>query len=104
MRVWRPLEYEHHPRPLGDLEFIARVVSHILDRGEVMVRTYGLNANAHRGKVRKASRRMSTSCRQPGGIMLFVKGGVDHERDVGAEDHSGCVTTAVTLEGISPAL
>ena len=38
------------------LEFIARVVSHIPDRGQVMVRYYGLYANAHRGKVRKASR------------------------------------------------
>jgi hypothetical protein len=38
------------------LEFIARVTSHIPDKGEVMVRYYGLYANAHRGKVRKASR------------------------------------------------
>ena len=38
------------------LEFIARVTSHIPDRGQVMVRYYGLYANAHRGKVRKASR------------------------------------------------
>jgi hypothetical protein len=37
------------------LEFIARVVSHIPDKGQVMVRYYGLYANAHRGKVRKAS-------------------------------------------------
>jgi hypothetical protein len=38
------------------LEFIARVTSHIPDKGQVMVRYYGLYANAHRGKVRKASR------------------------------------------------
>ena len=38
------------------LEFIPRVTSHIPDRGQVMVRYYGLYANAHRGKVRKASR------------------------------------------------
>jgi ribosomal protein S27E len=38
------------------LEFIARVVSHIPDKGQVMVRYYGLYANAHRGKLRKASR------------------------------------------------
>lgn len=37
------------------LEFIARVTSHIPDKGEVMVRYYGLYANAHRGKVKKAS-------------------------------------------------
>jgi len=37
------------------LEFIARVVSHIPNKGQVMVRYYGLYANAHRGKVRKAS-------------------------------------------------
>ena len=31
------------------LEFIARVVSHIPDRGQVMVRYYGLYANVHPG-------------------------------------------------------
>jgi hypothetical protein len=35
-------------------EFIARVTSHIPDKGQVTVRYYGLYANAHRGKVRKA--------------------------------------------------
>ncbi len=35
------------------LEFIARVTSHIPDRGQVTVRYYGLYANAHRGKVKK---------------------------------------------------
>ena len=35
------------------LEFIARVVSHIPDKGQVTVRYFGLYANAHRGKVRK---------------------------------------------------
>jgi len=34
-------------------EFIARVTSHIPDKGQVMVRYYGLYANAHRGKMRK---------------------------------------------------
>jgi hypothetical protein len=29
------------------LEFIARVSSHIPDKGQVMVRDYGLYANAH---------------------------------------------------------
>jgi hypothetical protein len=37
------------------LEFIARATSHIPDKGQVMVRYYGLYANAHRGKVKKAS-------------------------------------------------
>jgi hypothetical protein len=37
------------------LEFIARVTSHIPDKGQVMVRYYGLYANAHRGKAKKAS-------------------------------------------------
>jgi hypothetical protein len=36
------------------LEFIARVTSHIPDKGQVMVRYYGLYSNAHRGKIRKA--------------------------------------------------
>ncbi len=35
------------------LEFIARVTSHIPDKGQVTVRYFGLYANAHRGKVRK---------------------------------------------------
>jgi hypothetical protein len=37
------------------LEFIARVVSHIPDKGQVTLRYYGLYANAHRGMVKKAS-------------------------------------------------
>jgi hypothetical protein len=36
------------------LEFIARVTSHIPDKGQVMVRYFGVYSNAHRGKVRKA--------------------------------------------------
>ncbi len=36
------------------LEFIARVTSHIPDKGQAMVRYYGLYSNAHRGKMRKA--------------------------------------------------
>jgi hypothetical protein len=36
------------------LEFIARVTSHIPDKGQVMVRYYGLYSNAHRGKIHKA--------------------------------------------------
>jgi len=36
------------------LEFIARVVSHIPDKGQVTVRYFGLYGNSHRGKVRKS--------------------------------------------------
>jgi hypothetical protein len=36
------------------LEVIARVTSHIPDKGQVTIRCFGLYANAHRGKVRKA--------------------------------------------------
>ena len=36
------------------LEFIARVTSHIPDKGQVMIRYYGLYSNAHGGKRRKA--------------------------------------------------
>ena len=35
------------------LDFIARVTSHIPDKGQVTVRYFGLYAGAHRGKVRK---------------------------------------------------
>jgi hypothetical protein len=38
------------------LEFIARVTSHIPDKGQVMVRYYALYSNAHRGKIRKSGR------------------------------------------------
>jgi ribosomal protein S27E len=41
------------PEPMDYLEFIARVTSHIPDKGQVMIRYFGLYANAHRGKVRK---------------------------------------------------
>jgi hypothetical protein len=37
------------------LEFIARVISHTQDKGQVMVRYYGPYANTHRGKVKKAN-------------------------------------------------
>jgi hypothetical protein len=40
---------------MGYLEFIARVTSHIPDKGQVTVRYYGLYANAHGGKFRKAN-------------------------------------------------
>jgi hypothetical protein len=36
------------------LEFIARVTSHIPDKGQVTIRYFGLYANAHRGKLRKS--------------------------------------------------
>jgi hypothetical protein len=35
------------------LDFIARVTSHIPDKGQVIIRYYGLYSNAHRGKMRK---------------------------------------------------
>jgi hypothetical protein len=68
------------------LEFIARVTSHIPDKGQVMVRYYGLYANAHRGKVRKA--RLSTSMlriveeevrRLPYFYNGVCRGGQDHQ-------------------------
>jgi hypothetical protein len=36
------------------LKFIARVTSHIPDKGQVMIRYYGLHAHAHREKINKA--------------------------------------------------
>ncbi|MEA2005246.1 MAG: transposase [Acidobacteriota bacterium] len=41
------------------LEFIARVTSHIPDKGQVMVRYYGLYSNANKGKMRKAGIQIS---------------------------------------------
>ncbi len=37
------------------LEFIARVTSHIPEKGQVMTRYLGVYANAHRGKMRKTA-------------------------------------------------
>jgi hypothetical protein len=48
---------------IGYLEFIARTTSHIPDKGQATVRYYGLYANGHRGKVKKASRRSFSSLR-----------------------------------------
>jgi hypothetical protein len=45
---WIPPDYSG-----TSLEFIARVTSHIPDKGQVMIRYYGLYANAHRGKMSK---------------------------------------------------
>ncbi len=42
-----------HEEHIDYLEFIARVTSHIPDKGQVMIRYYGLYFNAHRGKKRK---------------------------------------------------
>ena len=50
-------QYDKHGKDeeqMDYLEFIARVTSHIPDKGHVMVRYYGLYSNAHRGKKRKA--------------------------------------------------
>jgi hypothetical protein len=52
---YRSCEKGSAPETMDYLEFIARVTSHIPDKGQVMVRYYGLYANAHRGKVKKAS-------------------------------------------------
>jgi hypothetical protein len=40
-----------HEDRMDYLEFIAKVTSHIPDKGQVMVRYYGLYSNAHRGKI-----------------------------------------------------
>ena len=45
---------KQEPESMDYLEFIARVTSHIPDKGQVIIRYYGLYSNAHRGKMRKA--------------------------------------------------
>jgi len=51
------LRYQHlrdgSEESMDYLEFIARINSHIPDKGQVMIRYYGLYSNAHRGKMRK---------------------------------------------------
>jgi hypothetical protein len=51
----RVLSWPHSGFNVHSHIFIARVTSHIPDKGQVMVRYYGLYANAHRGKAKKAS-------------------------------------------------
>jgi hypothetical protein len=51
----RILSWPHSGFNVHSHIFIARVTSHIPDKGQVMVRYFGLYANAHRGKVKKAS-------------------------------------------------
>ena len=51
----RILSWPHTGFNVHSRIFIARVTSHIPDKGQVMVRYYGLYANAHRGKAKKAS-------------------------------------------------
>jgi Putative transposase len=51
----RLLSWRHTGFNVHSHIFIARVTSHIPDKDQVTVRYYGLYANAHRGKVRKAS-------------------------------------------------
>ena len=50
-------QYSRHgsqEKTMDYLEFIARVTSHIPDKGQVMIRYYGLYSSAHRGKMHKA--------------------------------------------------
>ena len=46
MERWQGEPKEEH---MDYLEFMARVTAHILDKGQVMIRFYGLCSNAHRG-------------------------------------------------------
>jgi hypothetical protein len=55
------------------LEFIARVTSHIPDKGQVMVRYYGLYSNAHRGKIRKAGADPSHPPIMEDGVIFHTK-------------------------------
>jgi len=51
---YRHSRHGSHEESMDYLEFIARVTSHIPDKGQVMIRYYGLYSNAHRGKMHKA--------------------------------------------------
>jgi hypothetical protein len=51
--IYRYGESTEEVERMDYLEFIARVTSHIPDKGQVTIRYFGLYANAHRGKVRK---------------------------------------------------
>jgi len=84
------------------LEFIARVVSHIPDKGQVTVRYYGLYANAHRGKVKKASLaafplRMAEEELRP----IPSKGWADMIRKVYEVDPMVCPQSGATMKIIA---
>ena len=66
------------------LEFIARVTSHIPDKGQVMIRYYGLYANAHRGKINKA------------GVLL------SHPPIIGEEERFVKLSTRLSITSNSP--
>jgi hypothetical protein len=51
---YRYAEGAGEPERMDYLESIARVTSHIPDKGQVTIRSYGLYSNAHRGKIKKA--------------------------------------------------
>ncbi len=51
--IYRYGEGAEEAKRVDYLEFIARVTSHIPDKGQVTVHYLGLYANAHRGRVRK---------------------------------------------------
>jgi len=65
------------------LEFIARVTSHIPDKGQVTVRYYGLYANAHWGKIRKASLEAPPLGMVEEELRLIIKEVVDRYLDCG---------------------
>ena len=48
---WLVGDIAKDPEALASQYFIARVTSHIPDKGQVMIRYYGLYSNAHRGKM-----------------------------------------------------
>jgi hypothetical protein len=71
------------------LEFIARVTSHIPDKGQVMVRYYGFYANAHRGKVRKAGQSpfaLRLAEAEVPAVPYSLKGAIDGGRDLDVLD------------------
>jgi hypothetical protein len=57
--IYRYGESTEEVERMDHLEFIARVTSHIPDKGQVTIRYSGLYANAHRGKRRKAEKGQS---------------------------------------------
>jgi hypothetical protein len=83
-------------------EFIARVTSHIPDKGQVMVRYYGLYSNAHRGKMRKAGTNPSYPLiTEDGPAYVPAKGWAEMIRKVYEVDPLRCPTCGGRMSVIS---
>jgi hypothetical protein len=90
----RILSWPHSGFNVHSRIFIARVTSHIPDKGQVMVRCFGLYANAHRGKVKKASQSPTAFRIVEEELRRLPHGGCRRGSDNGASEADVCGSEA----------